>query len=90
MKPDVIFSGSWKSDKEAVKVRVPLIMFTEDDNEIIYCPALDVSGYGKTKTEARHSFEISLDQFLTYTLKKDTFVDELKKMGWTVKRKRKA
>jgi hypothetical protein len=90
MKTDVILSGSWKSDKQSVKVRLPLIIFTENDNEIVYCPALDVSGYGKTSPEARHSFEISLDQFLTYTLHKNTLVDELRRLGWTVKSKKKA
>ncbi|MBN2520510.1 MAG: hypothetical protein JXB17_08400 [Bacteroidales bacterium] len=83
----VIFTGNWRSDKNVVKVRLPLIIFTENDNQIIYCPALEVSGYGKSEPEARESFETSLDQFLEYTIHKETLSSELKKLGWKLRGK---
>jgi|WetSurMetagenome_2_1015567.scaffolds.fasta_scaffold147012_2 hypothetical protein len=84
-----IFTGSWKSESNSLKVRLPLIMFTEDDTQILYCPAVDVSGYGKTEEEARKSFEITLDQFFKYTTNKKTLSEELKKLGWTLHGKHK-
>jgi hypothetical protein len=84
-----IFKGSWRSSSDLVKVRLPVIMFTEDETQIFYCPAVEVSGYGKTEQEARESFEISLDQFLEYTIYKNTLSDELKKLGWKIRGKHK-
>lgn len=89
MEKNVIFSGSWKSENKGVKVRVPLIIFKEDDNDIFYCPALEISGYGKDETEARQSFEVSLDQFIQYTIHKNTLHSELMKLGWTLHGKHK-
>jgi hypothetical protein len=77
-----IFTGSWRSASNSVKVRLSLIMFNEDDTKIMYCPALEVSGYGKSEPEARESFEISLDQFLEYSIHKKTLSIELEKLGW--------
>ena len=76
MKKKVVITGSWRSASNIVKVRLPLIMFSEDDTQIIYCPALDLSGYGKTEPEARESFEITFDQFLQYTINKKTLAGQ--------------
>lgn len=89
MDNNIIFTGSWGSKDKGVKVRLPLIFFTEDDNQIVYCPALEITGYGKTEGEARQSFEISLDQFLAYTIHKNTFHCELRKLGWKLRGKKK-
>jgi len=38
----------------------------EDDGTwIIHCKEFDISGYGKTKTEARESFIIAVEEFLS-------------------------
>jgi hypothetical protein len=84
-----LFTGAWRSAGNAVKVNLSLILFAEDDNQIIYCPALEVSGYGKSEPEARESFETSLDQFLEYTLHKKTLSSELEKLGWRLHGKHK-
>ena len=65
-------------------IRVPLIVFTEDGNKIVYCPVLDICGYGKTQKEAFDSFEITLGEFFLYTTRKKTLESELKRLGWTV------
>jgi len=66
MTPEAHFKGVWNGEKEQVHVNVPLILFEEDGAQIVYCPALDVSGYGKDETEAKQSFEVSLGEFFRY------------------------
>jgi len=41
-------SGQWVSGKKQIKVNLALIEFEEDGSRIVYCPALDVSGYGQS------------------------------------------
>jgi len=65
-----------------VEARVSLIQFTEDDTFITYCPALDLSGYGITTDEANNSFELALEEFFRYTIKKNTLNDVLHSLGW--------
>lgn len=77
--------GTFKNQKNEVDVNLSLISFEEDGSFIIYCPALDVSGYGYTEEEARESFTTSLASFFQYTMNKKTFVQELTRLGWRVK-----
>lgn len=84
----VVFSGSWQGGAENIEVNLPLIAFQEDRSEIIYCPALDVSGYGTTEKEASESFLIALGEFFRYTLNKKTFLSELTGMGWKIRKSR--
>jgi hypothetical protein len=80
------FSDTIDTSKASVKVTVSIIIFEEDGSQIVYCPALDVSGYGKDEAEAHHSFKISLSEFIQYSINKGTFYEELKRMGWTVRK----
>ena len=79
-------NGKWKNDQHTVNVNLSLIIFEEEGSSIVYCPALDVSGYGPNEDEAIESFEVSLGEFFQYTLHKKTFISELKRMGWTIKK----
>lgn len=47
-----IFTGTWESSVHTLKVKLSLIQFQEDGAEIVYCPALEVTGYGNTVEEA--------------------------------------
>jgi hypothetical protein len=78
--------GNWVSGSKHITIDLAIISFDEDDSTIIYCPALDVSGYGKTEKEALESFHIGLGEFFLYTTRKKTFVSELTRMGWKVKK----
>jgi hypothetical protein len=80
------FSGKWQSGHEIINMKIPIIIFEEDGSQIVYCPALDVSGYGNDELEAKESFKISLGEFFTYTLNKNTFRSELVRMGWTLRK----
>jgi hypothetical protein len=82
----VQFSGDYNTPHEHISMSLPLIEFEEDGSQIIYCPALDVSGYGKDEAEAKQSFEIVLQEFFRYTLNKKTFFNELIRLGWKVKK----
>jgi len=84
------FSGTWKSDKENIMVNLAVILFEEDGSQIMYCPALDVSGYGKTEDEAHDSFNVALGEFFLYTTRKKTFVGEMERLGWTIRSKHKS
>jgi hypothetical protein len=78
--------GQWVSGKKQIKVNLSLIEFEEDGSRIVYCPALDVSGYGNTETEAMKSFYVSLGEFFHYTTNKKTLASELKLMGWVIRK----
>jgi predicted RNase H-like HicB family nuclease len=45
-------------------------------------PVLDLSGYGNTEEEAIHSLQIVLDNYLDYTVKKNTLHRDLQNHGW--------
>ena len=76
-----------KSDR-GYNVKVSVVQFKEDQAVIIYCPALDLSGYGNTDTEARHSFETVLFEYIRYADNKGTLNEDLKAHGWVeLKRK---
>ncbi len=86
MADQAIYSGKWSSSGKDIKVTLSLILFEEDKAEIVYCPALDISGYGKNEKEAMDSFTVVLGEFLLYTTHKDTFFSELSKIGWKIKK----
>jgi hypothetical protein len=74
--------GEWSDDKHSVKVQLQVLLFVEDKIHYAYVPALDVIGYGQTEKEAKESLQISLSEFFKYTLNKNTFAVELKRLGW--------
>jgi hypothetical protein len=62
-----------------------LLFFRENSVFFVYAPALDLTGYGATETEAQHSFVQTLEAFLDFTQKKETLEGELKRLGWRKK-----
>jgi hypothetical protein len=63
-------------------INLSLIAFREDKKFILFCPALDLSGYGNTEKEAEVSFTVSLKEFFKYTTENKTLESELSKLGW--------
>lgn len=84
------FSGNF-ADKggRVTAVNIGVFQFKEDDNMIVYCPAFDISGYGKNEVDAKQSFEIAIEEFFTYTICKKTLHNELKRLGWDVHKQKK-
>jgi hypothetical protein len=70
---------------QKIKANLTLISFKEKKVYHIYSPAVDIYGYGYTEDEAKHSFQICFEQFIDYTTKKKTLVQELTRLGWVVK-----
>ena len=85
MEKKAVASGTLRASGQKVKVRLDLIKFEDTGCQIVYCPALDLSGYGKTNEEAEESFKITLEEFFRYTLNKNTLKKELLRLGWVVK-----
>lgn len=80
-------SGKWVYGKNKIECNLPLIIFEEDNNVITFCPALDLSGYGATEAEAKHSFEETLSEYFRYTVNKETLAEDLEKLGWKIRKK---
>ena len=84
--PPHIFEGKYRDKSAAVKVRLLLVHF-QDENKIhfIYSPHLDLTGYGNDLSEAKSSFEIVFGDFVDYTMKKKTIAKVLTGLGWELK-----
>lgn len=85
-------SGKLSGEKifggKRVKLNVPAILFEEDNIHFVYLPAFELTGYGKNQKEAFESIATTLDEFLRYTINKNTFFVELKRLGWKIKSKK--
>lgn len=88
------FTGNYNKKDEKrksiaqVRVNLSVLVFKEKDIIFFYSPALDITGYGKDEVEAKHSFEVSLDEFINYTIHKGTFQVELERLGWKCLKKK--
>jgi len=80
------YQGNFNTRDAQFEVQLPVISFIDDNTHIIYCPALDLSGYGNDEFEAKGSFDTALKEYLIYTSNKKTLWADLKKLGWTVKK----
>lgn len=71
-------------DSGKYHVGLSLIEFQEDEVIIIYSPALDLSGYGYNREEAKQSFSVALHEFFRYSNNKGTVDKVLKDLGWSI------
>ena len=85
----VDLSGKWQQGKKTITVNVPVMLFEENGTHIAYIPVLDISGYGKDEKEAHESLQVSLCEYFSYTVNKDTLFQDLKAHGWTIRKKTK-
>ena len=85
---DFLVQGKFKNNKGGVEFNLPLLTFEEEGVYFYYSPALDLTGYGNNKIEAKASFDETLGQFFDYCTNKKTFFSELGKLGWKVSRKK--
>jgi len=79
-------TGSISFGQHRFDVSLDLIIFQEDNTHIVYCPPLEVYGYGINESEAQESFKTSLAEFFRYCTNKNTLRLELKRLGWQLKR----
>jgi len=83
------FKGQLSNGKMGVTVDVTVYLWEEDGMCFVYSPALDLTGYGSTERNAKESFKIVLQEYITYTSNKKTLFDDLEQHGWLVNRKKK-
>lgn len=82
-------SGEKNIGRKNVKINVQVIFFNEDNNHFAYIPSFDLTGYGTTDKAAMDSLAVTLDEFLRYTINKNTLFIELKRLGWKIRSKKK-
>ena len=81
--------GEKKIGTKSVKVDLQVLFFEEDDIHYAYMPSFDLTGYGNTEEEAKVSLTVVVDEFLRYTLNKNTLFIEMQRLGWKIKSKTK-
>jgi len=77
----------WSGKNRIITVHLPFIIFEDGGYQVLYCPPLDLTGYGTTEQEAKQSFEIVLDEYFKYTANKGTLLEDLTNLGWKIKKK---
>lgn len=77
-----LVKGKVNSRYGDIMVQLDVIQYDEDGCRMVYCPALDVIGYGRSDEEAETSFITTLQEFLDYTLEHGTLRKVLKGLGW--------
>ena len=85
---DFIFDAEMQISKGKLKAHLDLYSFLENNIHIIYCPALDMSGYGESEEDAQKSFEEVFTSSMKYMVNKSSLHDDLKKHGWNVRGKK--
>ena len=78
--------GSISVNRHTINVLLDIITFQEDDTIVVYCPPLEVYGYGVDENEAQESFKFCLSEFFRYCINKNTLRLELKRLGWQLKK----
>ena len=85
--------GNLKGQKDfgtkTIKGELQVLFFEEDGIHYAYMPSFDLTGYGSTEDQAKESLTIVLDEFLRYTLHKNTLFIEMQRLGWKIKSKKK-
>ncbi|WP_300744497.1 hypothetical protein [uncultured Rikenella sp.] len=77
-----VFAGTMNVQGRKIKVKLSVIKFEDGGCTVLYCPAVEVYGYGKTDAEARSSLSVCMEEFFTYTLQNNTLAEELDRLGW--------
>ena len=77
-----VFDFVWDDLEKSHQFKLSFILFQEEDTCILYCPVLDLSGYGYSQVEAEESFSIALEEFIACSFEKNTFYSELLQIGW--------
>ena len=76
-----------KHTTKTLTVKLHVDIIEEDGCYIAYCPALELSSYGKDEETAQKRFVEVVEIFFNETRRKGTLEKYLLKMGWTLKKK---
>ncbi len=69
-----------------ISLKVRILFRKESDFYVAYCPALELSGYGYNKSDAKKSFSENLDIFLEEVNEKGTLDKVLLNLGWSLRK----
>ncbi|MCF8449253.1 MAG: hypothetical protein K9G49_05215 [Taibaiella sp.] len=64
---------------------VTVMLYMQGDYIMAYCPALELSSYGRTEKEATASFNEALEIFLDYCAENGTLEQNLVACGWNLR-----
>lgn len=73
-----------RKSKDSISLQLDVLFIKEDDYIVAYCPALELSSYGKSESEAKAAFEVDIKIFIEETSKNGTLEKYLLKHGWTL------
>jgi len=65
-----------------VMVKIQIQLMKEGETVVVYSPALDLCGYGKTAEEAKKDFDRALKIFIEETTAHRTLEKALEELGW--------
>ena len=65
-------SSLLKKDPQIVHIMISIFTFQDDGIWFQYSPDLDLTGYGKTQTEAEDSFKVAFAELMRYAKNKGT------------------
>ena len=82
-------STQWQGSGKTVTLNVTVVIFQEDNIHYALIPSFDLTGYGSSANEAEESLKVVLDEFLKYSINKNTLTLEMKRLGWKIKSKHK-
>jgi len=85
---DFKFDATLQVRNAKLQAHLDIYSFIDNGIYIMYCPALDMSGYGSTEDEARDSFEEVFSTSMQYMLNKNSLHEDLKKHGWNIRGKK--
>ncbi len=67
----------------AVQAQLDVIIYSDQEGiTYAYAPALDLTGYGTDVQEAKSSFEIVIEDYFEYGIKRNTLKPDLLAHGW--------
>ena len=80
-----MITNTAKKPGKMINILLDVFYLIEDKIYTAYCPALELSSYGNTLSDAETAFDEALEIFLEDTTRKGTLEKVLLKLGWTLK-----
>jgi len=71
-----------KQGDKFVEVQLGVLVFQEADSYLAYCPALNLSTYGDSISDAKIAFEDVFDAYLQDCTRMGTLEKDLRAHGW--------
>src|SRR5690242_16501656 len=73
-----------KKNLHSIEVNVPVLIIKDGKHFVAYCPALNLSSYGKNAESAKQAFNENMEIFIEETIRKGTLEKYLLKQGWMI------